>query len=99
MSDYTAYSPYFSTTTYGSHLDVMTARPISKLASDIVYTIDATYNHRPDMLAYDLYGSSRLWWVFAARNPNTLINPLFDFVAGTVIYLPEKSTLSKDLSI
>ncbi len=96
---YSASSPYAATGLYGQFLDVMTPRPITKLASDQLFTIEATYNLRPNLLAYDLYGDAALWWVFAARNPNALPDPLFSFVAGTQIFLPTKQTLSSDLGI
>jgi len=51
------------------------------------------------MLAFDLYGDSGLWWVFAARNPNTIEDPLLDFRAGTTIYIPNKATLTSDLGL
>jgi hypothetical protein len=84
---------------YGQFLDLMVNRPITKLASDKAYTIDRIYHLRPDLLAFDLYQDPALWWVFAARNPNALVNPLFDFVAGNTIYLPAKATLVSDLGI
>ena len=57
------------------------------------------YDLRPDLFAADLYGDAHLWWVFAARNPNTLYDPLWDFTAGTPIYLPKKSTLQVALGV
>jgi len=77
----------------------MDKRPISKLNNDKLYTIDKVYNLRPDILAYDLYKNSALWWVFAARNPNVLKDPLFDFATGKSIYLPTLATLTKDLGL
>ena len=96
---YSKSSPYFNTGLYGSFLDVASHRKITKLASDKLYKIDRVYHLRPDMLAYDLYKDPALWWVFAARNPNSLKNPLFDFVTGNTIYLPDKTTLIKDLGL
>lgn len=80
-------------------LDVLVPRSIPKMADDILFTITPTYNYRPDNLAYDLYGNSNLWWVFAARNKNTLIDPLWDFRTGVKIYLPKKATLAQVLGI
>jgi hypothetical protein len=51
------------------------------------------------LLAYDLYTNSGLWWVFKARNPNVLDDPIFDFKAGTKIYIPKKTTLVSNLGI
>lgn len=96
---YSTSSPYFTTNTFGNFLDVMTNRPITKLADDVLYEIDNVYEYRPDLLAADLYGTSSLWWVFAQRNPNVLVNPLQDFVAGTRIYIPKLATLKQDLGV
>ena len=98
-SEYSESSPYFNTGNFGQFLDTMTHRPITKIASDKEYTVDRIYHHRPNLLAFDLYGDAKLWWVFAARNPNALKDPLFDFVAGVTIFLPTKATLVADLGI
>lgn len=99
MSEYTTTSPYFDTPMRGTYLGIMVNRPIPKLVDDTQFTINETYNLRPDLLAYDLYGESSLWWVFAQRNPNTLVDPLFDFVTGNTIYLPKQSTLKSALGL
>jgi len=62
-----------------------------------VYTIESQYRHRPDLLAYDLYGSTKLWWVFAQRNMDTLKDPVYDMKVGTQIYLPQGSRLTETL--
>jgi hypothetical protein len=77
----------------------MVNRPIPKLIDDLTLIINETYNLRPDLLAYDLYGDANLWWVFSQRNPNQLQDPLGDFVTGTTIYLPQESTLKSVLGI
>ena len=93
-------SPYFLTDVYSnSFLDVMINRPISVNSLDQEWVITQTYHLRPDLLASDLYEDSRLWWVFSQRNPNKLKDPLFDFVAGTTIYIPQLTTLKDDLGI
>lgn len=92
-------SPYFQTSTYGSFLDVMINRTITKKADDVLYEIDKVYENRPDLLAADLYGDGALWWVFASRNPNVLKDPLFDFRSGVQIYIPKKTTLHQDLGV
>jgi hypothetical protein len=73
--------------------------PIPMVPSDIYFEITPVYEYRPDLLAYDLYGDSRLWWVFAQRNPNRLKDPYFDFVAGIKIYLPKLTLLKQILGI
>ena len=75
----------------------MTNRVIPKRPDDIQFEINQTYQYRPDMLAFDLYQSATLWWVFYQRNPNTLQAPPLDFKIGTVIYLPKITTLQEAL--
>ena len=100
MISYPQTSPYYLTKTVNNeYLDIMVDTPVPKLATDTYWTITQTYNLRPDLLAYDLYNDSRLWWVFAQRNPNKLKDPLFDFATGTSIYLPQISTLKTTLGI
>lgn len=99
MARYSPSSPYYTTKLFGNFLDVMTNRPISKLPDDVLYEIDSVYEYRPDLLSSDLYGTSSLWWVFAQRNPNVLLDPLRDFTAGTRIFIPKLDTLKKDLGV
>lgn len=98
-AQYSKSSPYFGTGTYGIFLDTMTNRSIPKLLTDKLYKIDRVYHLRPEMLAYDLYKNPKLWWVFAARNPNTMKDPLFSFTTGNSIYLPTLDTLTKTLGL
>lgn len=99
QTTYKQTSPYYSTPTFenGKFLDLLNYRIIDKKADDVLTPIPVNYDLRPDLLANDLYGSSELWWVFAARNPNTLKDPLWDFTAGTLIYIPQKATLQAAL--
>ena len=96
-ASYNQTSPYYTTQYSQYFLDVMINRPIPKLVDDQYFTINATYQYRPDLLAFDLYGDSALWWVFYQRNPNTLQAPPLDFAAGTAIYLPKLATLQSVL--
>lgn len=97
---YPGTSPYYNTDIVNNDfLDFMTNRPIPALASDVYWTITKVYENRPDLLAYDLYSDSRLWWVFAQRNPNRLKDPYFDFVTGVSIYVPKMDTLKQVLGI
>lgn len=99
MSAYSKTSPYYETQQFGPFLDVINHRSIPKNVSDVSFTIDATYDLKPQLLAYDLYGDTSLWWVFASRNPNVLKDPLFSFVAGTTIFIPTKDTLVSTLGL
>lgn len=92
-------SPYQATSFYGNFLDVLTYRRVTPQIGDVEYVIDKVYENRPDLLAYDLYGDTALWWVFSVRNPDVIRDPVFDFVPGVTIYLPNKNTLVQDLGV
>ena len=96
---YDSTSPYFETGYSQFFLDSMVNRPIPKEDDDLTFTINTTYQYRPDLLAYDLYQNAALWWVFYQRNPNTLTAPPLDFVVGVQIYLPKMPTLKTALGI
>ncbi len=97
MATYSNTSPYFATMENNISLDLLQPRTITAEQDDVSYTIDRIYAYRPDLLAYDLYGTPRLWWVFAQRNPNSIEDPIYDFSPGTVIQLPKFSNLKNDL--
>jgi hypothetical protein len=97
MANYSSTSAYFNTGYSQFFLDVMSNRPVPKAPDDQEMEINQTYQYRPDLLAYDLYGTPELWWVFYQRNPNTLTKPPLDFASGTRIFLPKLSTLRSTL--
>lgn len=94
---YNNMSPWFKTSIVRNYLDVLTIRPVSAEPDDYLYTIEPQYTYRPDLLAYDLYGTKDLWWVFIQRNLDVLQDPVFDFIAGTQIYLPKNTSLKEVL--
>jgi hypothetical protein len=95
MATYPQTSPWYETRLNpGNYLDFMEKRFIFSDPNDILYEIQPQYTYRPDLLAFDLYGSPKLWWVFTIRNPENLKDPVFDFIPGNKIYLPRKSSLS-----
>jgi hypothetical protein len=97
---YTSTSPYAITPMVnGQYLDILTIRPVSSSASDYLYTIQPQYTYRPDLLAYDLYGTANLWWVFIQRNLDVLQDPILDFIPGTKIYLCQYGMLAQALGI
>lgn len=96
---YSRTSPYANTDVFGFFLDVANIPSIPIDSNDVAYEIDAIYKNRPDLLAYDLYGDSGLWWVFAVRNPNVIQDPVFDFEPGITIYVPQKQNLTNALGL
>lgn len=75
------------------YLDVM-VNPIVNTSNYDTHAIAITnkYDQRPDLLAYELYGNAKLWWVFALFNQDVLVDPIIDFTAGTEIIVPTKFT-------
>ena len=75
-------------------LDVNNLPALPPNVNDEEYTINARYSERPDLLAYDLYGSTRLWWVFSISNPDLLKDPIRDFKKGLTIFLPSADNVN-----
>ena len=98
-STYSTTSPYYTTGTWGQFLDIWNSIVIPADVTDALYQIDPPYNLRPDLLAYDLYQDANLWWVFAVRNPDVLTDPVFDFVAPNIIYVPTKTVITTALGL
>jgi len=100
MANYTGTSPYFDTGyVRNQYLDVLSIRPIPAEDDDILYTVEAQYTHRPDLLAYDLYGDRNLWWVFSQRNMDSLKDPVFDLIPGVEIFIPKGESLFRILGL
>jgi len=99
MANYSNTSPWYTTEVTNNYLDVLAIRPVSASADDILYTIDAKFAYRPDLLAFALYGNSSLWWVFMQRNMDVLQDPVLDFAPGTQIYLCKLSELTSALGL
>lgn len=93
MTTYSKTSPYSKTPTNGFFLDVLAWRDIPAQADDVPWEITTPYMHRPDLLAYDLYGETGLWWVFSVRNRSIIKDPVYDLVPGRTIYLPSLTTI------
>lgn len=96
---YSSSSPWYTTPIVNNYLDILDIRPIPAEDDDFRYTLEPQYTYRPDLLAHDVYGTSRLWWVFAQRNLDRIQDPIFDFVPGLELYLPKRSTLLQSLGI
>ena len=82
-----------------NYLDILQIRPVAAEQDDYLYNIEPQYTHRPDLLAFDLYGTAKLWWVFSQRNLDVIQDPIFDFVPGTQIFIPKRSGLISTLGI
>jgi hypothetical protein len=91
-------SPWFKTEIVNDlYLDTLQIRPIPSSDDDILYEVQPQYTYRPDLLAFDLYGTKNLWWVFAQRNIDLLKDPVYDLIPGVKIYLPKGDALARTL--
>jgi hypothetical protein len=99
MATYTNNSPWAKTTQLSGYLAQLNARPVAAESDDILYVIEPQFNYRPDLLSNFLYNTPKLWWVFIQRNMDVLKDPIFDFTAGTQIYIPKRTSLFNILGI
>jgi len=99
MADYKISSPYQVTPQTNGVLQLLNYRGFNFDNDDILYKIDAMYDLRPDLLAFDQYSNPDLWWVFMHRNPNIIYDPIWDFRTDVIIRIPKLETLRRDLGI
>ena len=81
-------SPYYLTPVKDWYLDYLIPRKLEKNDFDKIVIIPPGFNQRPDLMSNQEYGTPRLWWVFAMRNPDLIIDPINDFVEGLEIFVP-----------
>lgn len=86
--NYPATSPYTLTKQSDYFIGLYVHRGIRPHRDDKSMILTARYNHRPDLLSYDLYGTPDYWWVFLVRNMNTIRDPIWDFETGKTIHWP-----------
>jgi len=79
--------------TFEGFLDINTLPKIPTDSYEIDFKIKDAHVGRPDILANELYGTPRLWWVFALKIPDIIKDPLNDFKAGVVIKIPSPETV------
>lgn len=97
VSSYRKTSFYSDTPIKDFYLDLWPGIDIEEQDDDLLVTIAAEHHERPDKLAYDVYGTPNLFWVFWLRNKDVLIDPIHDFQSGTKIYIPSKEYVQRNL--
>ena len=94
---YSPSSPYASTPQVNNHIPYLDFWDpqvvIAPTANDTYFTVTKNYEHRPDLLSNDLYGTTGYWWIFAVRNPDVIQDPIYDLTSGITILIPPKSVL------
>ena len=81
-------SQYIQTPIKNWYLDTWVPPSVPISSNDQIFIIPQQYDQRPDLLSQAQYGTPALWWVFAVRNPDLIIDPIQDFTAGLQIYIP-----------
>lgn len=95
--NYPAYSPYSNSTQTTWYMGPYRNRPIPPSVDDKEMVITPQYEHRPDLLSNDLYGTPAYWWIFTVRNRSKLNHPIWDMTVGKKIMVPTVSHLQKSL--
>lgn len=86
-------SCYAVTSIYGNYMGYYVHRTIDEADDDVEITMDMhRYVGRPDLLAYDLYGDQKLWWVFGVRNGWD--DPINDLTLGLEMIIPSYTTIT-----
>lgn len=79
-------SPYFATPITNYYLDLWVQNPnLIPTINDYEIFIKPEMHQRPDLLANKLYGTPNLFWLFAVRNMDIIIDPINDFKSGLQI--------------
>ena len=90
---YDSKSPYANTPFVDFYLGLYVDRPIRPDPSDILIEVEDKFRHRPDLLSFDLYGTTKYWWVFVRRNINKMRDPIFDLQPKLEIWVPTAERL------
>lgn len=93
MLNFNNYSLYKNTTTNGTYRGYYEPLTLSKDSSDYFIIVTSEYKYKPGKLAYDLYGSERLNWVFTYFNRDKINDPIFDLTEGLILRVPTKERL------
>jgi hypothetical protein len=98
-TNYPNTSPWANTKSKSNYLNYFEIRSVPASDDDILYEVESRFTHRPDLLSYELYKTTKLWWVFAQRNMEVIKDPVFDLVPGIQIYLPQGPSLYRLLGV
>lgn len=93
VKKYKSTSPYAKTPQTSWYLGILNRREINRDGTDREWTIQSKHHQRPDLLSFELYGTPDYWWVFMELNPNAIKDPIYDFNAGMIIYIPTRDRL------
>jgi hypothetical protein len=93
---YKSHSPWSKTSVLFSRvLDIQKPRVLFRDPLDEYVAIPQEFDQRPDLYSFEKYGTAKYWWIFAKRNPDAILDPINDFVAGKKIYVPKRTNIDK----
>lgn len=98
MAIYKQNSMYAKTPINSVSLGIFDPPDVEVTGNEQTITISRKFKHRPDLLSYSLYGTSRLWWIFKMMNPDKLNDPIWDFNEGVQIIAPTKAEVGSYIS-
>lgn len=79
----------------GNRLGWWDRRVLPSSPTDVTIKISSKYAKRPDLLAYDLYGTPTLQWLILQYN--TILDINTEFVEGVSIIVPTKSRVHTEI--
>ena len=92
---YPANSPYSATPQKSWAIGRFVFRAVPPDGTDQLYTLLPQHQYRPDRLSYDLYASPAFWWVFCERNQFLRGDPIWNFLPGLQIMVPQHDYLRR----
>ena len=93
MTEFNRYSLYKNTKSSNYYRDYYNPIIIPYSDSDIYIIVTSEYANRPGKLAFDMFGSARLSWIFEYFNPNQISDPIFDLKEGMILRIPTADRL------
>ena len=98
---YSPNSPYSQTPQENQYLEYLgfwNGVFVFPSGTDGLLVIQSKYDNRPDLLSYDLYGTTAYWWIFTLYNQDKIQDPIYDLKAGMTIRYPNKQNLPRSTS-
>ncbi|RMH15267.1 MAG: hypothetical protein D6698_11365 [Gammaproteobacteria bacterium] len=85
-------SPYAKTPISGRFMGYYVHRSIPEADDDYIINMnDPRFEHRPDLLSYQLYGKPDYWWVFGVLNHWE--DPVYDLKVGMTLRAPSRARI------
>jgi hypothetical protein len=95
QQNYGRYKQGGTTQKIGTNIGWWQRKIFPTAVDDMVFELPMKYQHSPDLLAYDIYGTDLLGWFVLQYN--NIINVNTEFVQGVRIQLPTKARLMSQL--